>query len=264
MEVDPLIVIPCGKRKVWASEPGRGPTPARDAYTGGPFRMNRRFAEKFAGRWMILSARYGFVAPDFVIPGDYNTTFKRPDENTVSVETLVRQIGDLGLDRYEVVIGMGGAEYRAALSLALEEYGRVPAFPFEGLPCGKAMQAVKRHVEAGRPACPLCSNPMALTTPQARERPGAVVWKCSDDDCDLSDVPIEFEFTFDFAVFDRGVDSGEHFRGLTVRHVYAYVVSVEHPFHLDEGVAGEIAERETRTPKYAEAARILRTNNLIS
>lgn len=263
---DPLIIIPCGKRKVWASEPGRGPTKAREAYTGGPFRKNMSFAERFAGRWLILSARYGLIDPDFVIPGDYDTTFKRPDDNTVAVETLVRQIAELGLDGFEVVIGLGGEEYRTALTLAFEEYGRDPAFPFAGLPCGLMMQAIKRRVEAGPPPCPVCAGGLALTAAESSRRAGAVVWKCPDDDCYISDVPIEFEFDFDFSVFDLPVTDGTHFTGLTLRSVYEYVVRQEHPYIVgaDEEAAEESAEQEMKTPKYAEAVRILRENNLTS
>lgn len=226
--------------------------------------MNKRFAEKFAGRWLILSARYGFIAPDFTIPESYDTTFKRPDDDTVTVETLERQVSELDLDGHELVIGLGGEHYRAALELAFDGYGMTPAFPFAGLACGRAMQAIKRHVEAGPPPCPLCEVPLGLTTAETQKRAGAVVWKCLDDDCELSDVPIEFEFDFDFSLFGRPVDGGEHFAGLTVRHVYDYVVRVEHPLHYDEAEAGEIAERETKTPKYAEAVRVLRANNLVS
>jgi hypothetical protein len=72
-----LVIIPCGQSKVWDDQPERGPVKARDAYTGPPFKVNRDYAEAFASRWVILSAKYGFISPDFLIPGPYNVTFKK-------------------------------------------------------------------------------------------------------------------------------------------------------------------------------------------
>ena len=42
------------------------------------FTTNRAYAEKFGSRWVILSAKYGFIRPDFQIPGPYNVSFKDP------------------------------------------------------------------------------------------------------------------------------------------------------------------------------------------
>ena len=50
---------------------------AQDAYTGAPFSLNRKFAETFADSWLILSAKYGFIDPESMVPGPYNVTFKR-------------------------------------------------------------------------------------------------------------------------------------------------------------------------------------------
>ena len=64
-----LVIIPCGQAKVWAGEPQRGPTPAGEAYTGAPFKVNRAYAERHGDRWVILSAKYGFIPPDSLLPG---------------------------------------------------------------------------------------------------------------------------------------------------------------------------------------------------
>ena len=71
-----LVVVPCGMRKIWDMNPSAGPTPAKNAYVGAPFKVNRAYAEKFADRWVILSAKYGFIDLDFVIPENYDVTFK--------------------------------------------------------------------------------------------------------------------------------------------------------------------------------------------
>jgi hypothetical protein len=35
------------------------------------FNLKKQDAERFADHWVILSAKYGFIDPDFSIPGSY-------------------------------------------------------------------------------------------------------------------------------------------------------------------------------------------------
>jgi hypothetical protein len=146
-----LVIIPCGQGKVWDSAPHHGPALARDAYTGAPFKVNRAYAEHFAERWVILSAKYGFILPVFVIPEPYNVTFKRPATGPVGVARLRQQIGELGLERYPLVAGLGGKEYRAMIVQAFAGRPAVLRFPFAGLAIGTGMQAIKRAVALGEP-----------------------------------------------------------------------------------------------------------------
>ncbi len=63
-----LVIVPCGCSKIWDRDPKRGPVAAAEAYTGTPFRLNRQYAECFGDAWVVLSAKYGFIAPEFSIP----------------------------------------------------------------------------------------------------------------------------------------------------------------------------------------------------
>jgi hypothetical protein len=65
---DVLVIVPCGQRKVWDDDPQQGKVPAREAYTGAPFKVNRPYAERRGDRRVILSAKYGFIPPDFELP----------------------------------------------------------------------------------------------------------------------------------------------------------------------------------------------------
>ncbi len=94
---DVLVIVPCGRNKVWDNDPDRGPVQAKDAYTSRYFTTNRAYAEKFGSRWVILSAKYGFIRPDFQIPGPYNVSFKDPATKPVEAVTLIDQIKELGL-----------------------------------------------------------------------------------------------------------------------------------------------------------------------
>ena len=139
-----LVIVPCGLSKIWDKCPDAGPTAAADAYIGPPFTVNRRFAEQAGGNWVVLSAKYGFLRPTDVVPGTYNTTFKRRSTNPIGFAVLREQVRQMGLDRYGDVIGLGGTEYRAAIKAAFEGTGSELSFPFAGLPIGKAMGATKR------------------------------------------------------------------------------------------------------------------------
>ncbi len=149
--VQSLVVVPCGQAKIWNKRPGAGPTRARDAYTGGPFKLHREYAERFAGRWVVLSAKYGFIPPDFVIPGPYNVTFKRKNPAPVDVDTLREQIDRQRLYDCDPIIVLGGKQYQQAAGAAFESWPVRLLSPFAGLPIGKAMHAVKCAIAAGDP-----------------------------------------------------------------------------------------------------------------
>ncbi len=86
-----LVIVACGHPKIWSRDPRAGPTRARDAYISPYFRDNRRYAEAFADRRLILSAKYGFVDPRFVIPGPDEVTFKRRSTRPISAEAMQAQ-----------------------------------------------------------------------------------------------------------------------------------------------------------------------------
>jgi len=146
-----LVVVPCGRRKVWQRSPDRGPAPAAEAYTGAPFVVNRAYADRFGDAWVILSAKYGFVPPDFEIPVPYEVTFDRITPEVVSMTRLREQVAEQRLDRFTVVVGLGGKTYRAVVEAAFAGPASTLVFPFAGLPIGTAMRAVNRAVASGEP-----------------------------------------------------------------------------------------------------------------
>lgn len=145
-----LVIVPCGQQKIWRKKPNAGLTPAKALYTGSPFVVNRAYAEKFSDRWVILSAKYGFIDPDYLIAEDYNTTFKRKSTSPVTVGELVKQVENLALDQHETVIGLGGKDYRFAIEAAFRDTSCQLYFPFAGLPVGRMMQATKAAMEDGK------------------------------------------------------------------------------------------------------------------
>lgn len=148
-----LVIVPCGQKKIWDRNPSSGPTAAKVAYTGPPFGINKTYADRFGESWVILSAKYGFIEPDFVIAGPYDITFKKRRSGPIGTTRLRGQIEEQHLERFTTVIGLGGKEYREAIELAFAGMPPELCFPFSGLPIGKAMQATKRAIASNDPNC---------------------------------------------------------------------------------------------------------------
>jgi hypothetical protein len=141
-----LIIIPCGQGKIWDKQSKLGSVRAKDAYTGAPFKVNRAYAEHFANHWLILSAKYGFISPDFLISEPYNVTFKKQSTKPVSVPILREQVKSLKLYDFDTIIGLGGIEYRSMIEQAFIGYSVKIYFPFAGLSLGFAMQATRNAI----------------------------------------------------------------------------------------------------------------------
>jgi len=141
-----LVIVPCGKGKIWDAYPNQGPVPARYAYTGNLFHLNRQYAEQFGDRWVILSAKYGFIEPDTCIEA-YNVSFKDLSTRPVDVARLKDQIRSLGLNNYPTVIGLGGLAYRQAVSQSFKGVSVDLRFPFEDtLGIGDMMKKLKESM----------------------------------------------------------------------------------------------------------------------
>jgi hypothetical protein len=107
-----LCIIPCGKRKIWDNEPDAGPTNARCVYIGPFAKKCREYAERFyPTSWCILSAKYGFLFPDDIVPETYNVTFKKKSTNPISQDELSNQIIEKELNKFDRIVVLGGKDY---------------------------------------------------------------------------------------------------------------------------------------------------------
>lgn len=151
---DILVIVPCGTATIWDQDPYAGPTPAYHAYRGTPFKLNRAYAERFAHRWVLLSAKYGFIQPNFPIPEPYDVSFRKKSTNPVHIDTLIKQISDMRLDTFRVAVGLGSKELRWVVELAFEGTGVITVFPFANLPLGTSMHVIKHAIEIGDSGIP--------------------------------------------------------------------------------------------------------------
>jgi hypothetical protein len=144
-----LVIIPCGKKKIWSKSPQAGPTEAQLAYLGSPFVVNKTFAMKFGESWLILSAKFGFMEPTFIIPGPYNVTFSETEARPISIGELAKQVKQSKLDRFETIVGLGSKEYLAAIRGAFVKVPSRLRFPFM-FPMFEANRRISAATKSGK------------------------------------------------------------------------------------------------------------------
>jgi hypothetical protein len=172
-----LVVAPCGRQKIWDQNPSQGPTPAKDAYTSPLFRRFSAYAENYGDAWIILSAKYGFIEPEFLIPKSYNVTFNDPSTNPVTVEQLRSQVQQLGLDQFGEIVGLGGASYRGIIETVFGPTGAALSFPFTRLPIGKPLQALDRVLSDSTHAAAPLDQGRATSSSRLKGEHGRARWR---------------------------------------------------------------------------------------
>lgn len=147
-----LIIIGCGKSKIWDKHPEAGPQKAENVYTGSYATVKREYAQSRGCDWMILSAKHGFIRPDFIIPGPYNVTFDDPATHPILVPELRKQVLGQQLDRYDQITIVAGRKY---IDSAKEAFGGTTeriATPFADLPMGRQMHMMCQEIRERDPA----------------------------------------------------------------------------------------------------------------
>jgi hypothetical protein len=113
---------------------------ARDLYISPLFRKMRRYAEKNAEKWFILSSKYHLVRPEDVIE-PYEMTLS----NTPASEAKVWANETLGMLKKELyptdtVTVFAGKQYRRYLLEGIREICREVHIPMKNLGIGKQLQ----------------------------------------------------------------------------------------------------------------------------
>jgi hypothetical protein len=107
-----ICIVPCGKEKIWKKYPEAGPTPAKEVYTGTFANICQKYARKFYGEsYLILSAKYGFLFPFDIVPGDYNVTFTKLSTHPITIPELIRIARDKQLFQFECFVIIAGRVY---------------------------------------------------------------------------------------------------------------------------------------------------------
>jgi phage tail protein X len=144
-----LVIIGCGKSKIWDKHPGVGPQKAEDVYTGSSAVVRRKYARSQGCDWMILSAKYGFIRPESVIPSIYNVTFDDPSTDPITVPELRQQVEDQDLGRYHEITIVANRKYIETAEAAFLGNRVAISTPFAGHPRGQQMHMMCQEVSNG-------------------------------------------------------------------------------------------------------------------
>lgn len=118
-----LLIVACTRTKIWSMDP-EAPlyVSARFAYCGREFKdfvrwLEDNSIESRGFRWLILSAKYGYLEPWRPI-ANYHVTFDDPQTGPISDETLYSQVmfqrrwrGQVPLRDFRHIFYVGGAAY---------------------------------------------------------------------------------------------------------------------------------------------------------
>lgn len=146
-----LCIVPCGSKKIWEVDPHAGAMPAGKVYIGSFSKKCQDYAIKFYPRvWVILSAKYGFLRPDELIPGPYNVSFNDPVTNPINIRDLVRIADTKKLLNIDEVVVLAGKNYVQMVKYVFRgKIIRTPLSDCAGM--GYMMQKMNDAIIKGKP-----------------------------------------------------------------------------------------------------------------
>lgn len=118
---------------------------AADLYTSTLFEKSRRYAERHADRWFILSAKYGLLAPDdHVDPYELTLKSMSASERRIWAQEVYSQMVDRALLAPGTsFVWLAGSAYQKDLSGLLADYEQRD--PLHGLRMGERLQWLSRQ-----------------------------------------------------------------------------------------------------------------------
>lgn len=119
------VITTCGNRK------SPVPAPAAEFYQGSFVRQQGKAAYAMKPKYgrIILSNKYGYMRPDFIIPGPYDSHWGYPD--TMPDNLLLAQIKELikPLKPGDYVVNLGAKEYARQTRRLFPEWVKVYWLP---------------------------------------------------------------------------------------------------------------------------------------
>jgi hypothetical protein len=134
-----LVLISCVKSKLAHS------ARARELYTSAWFKGVRDIVEASGTRWLLLSSRYGLVAPDEVIaPYEYTLNSLGVAERRLWANKVLEKLLP-EVKGFRRVIIFAGAHYREFLIRPLQQNGILVEIPLEHLRRGEQLEWLSQH-----------------------------------------------------------------------------------------------------------------------
>lgn len=143
-----LIIIPCGKSKIWDKNPSAGKKPARDVYISSYFKLCRQYAEKFSDGWAILSGKYGIIHPDFIIDENYDMILKANNKFKNKIRKQLKTFISRGFASF---ISLCGENYSELLEEILNSFNLKLIAPLKGVNIGVRQKMLKESLRDNIP-----------------------------------------------------------------------------------------------------------------
>lgn len=121
------------------------PCRAADLYDSPWFHKARRYSERNADHWYILSAKYGVLYPDMIIiPYEHTLRTMRPSEQAAWAADVIAALGSI-LEPIDRILMLAGQLYRELLLPALGALAVAVEVPMAGLAIGEQLQWLDQH-----------------------------------------------------------------------------------------------------------------------
>jgi len=137
-----LIIVPCGKKKIWDETPAIGRTPAKYAYAGNYFKLCVQYAERFSNKWLIFSGKYGLIEPDQKVDY-YDKKVKASDDLRSKIRGQLEPYISTG---YALIVSLCGKDYSEILRDVVEPTEIKLYTPLEGLRIGIRQKQIKESL----------------------------------------------------------------------------------------------------------------------
>lgn len=146
-----LCIIPCGKKKIWDTNPFAGTVKAEQAYIGALHKKSRAYAEAFCSDYRIISAKHGFLSKNDLLNENYNLTFDHATNMKIKLDQLTKQAEKQKLHKYDKIIALTGRKYMSVINGVFKEGPRVeyPLLNQKGI--GYILQSLDHAVNNNRP-----------------------------------------------------------------------------------------------------------------
>lgn len=146
-----LSIIPCGRKKIWDRHEDMGAVQAKEAYIGTLHHLCRNYAESFTDAWVVLSAKYGFLFPEDIVPGQYNVTFNQKSDEIITNDKLKEQVREKKLNQFDMLVVLTGKKYKPVINGAFDsnQQRTYPLLQYSGI--GYMQQALKQAVQNNEP-----------------------------------------------------------------------------------------------------------------
>ncbi|HDR8065647.1 hypothetical protein P4388_26900 [Bacillus thuringiensis] len=143
-----LCIIPCGKKKIWDKHSNYGPMEAKDVYISPFGKACQAYASMFFEKWVILSAKHGFLRPNDIVLENYDLAFDSKSDEVISIEQLQKQMVDKSLLQLDEIVLLAGKKHKKVVTKLYPE--EMITYPLEGCKgIGYMLQRLKEAVKEG-------------------------------------------------------------------------------------------------------------------